>query len=135
MYIPGVLLSHNDIDWVYRRGAEGPFSIFNISQRALDVLFIALCAILRDSIRQSHWNACIYSHILPARRRLNSMCCERRRLPDILKDVVFYRRTFVPLRSLSNRQTKIFRDESGDAGDLLLYTAGLDGSGVYGIKI
>lgn len=36
------------------------FSIFNISLRALDVLFIALSnAILRDSIRQSYWNACI----------------------------------------------------------------------------
>lgn len=34
------------------------FSIFNISLRALDVLFIALSsAILRDSIRQSYWNA------------------------------------------------------------------------------
>lgn len=36
------------------------FSIFNISLRVLDVLFIALSsAILRDSIRQSYWNACI----------------------------------------------------------------------------
>lgn len=35
------------------------FSIFNISLRALDVLFIALSAILRDSIRQSYWNAYI----------------------------------------------------------------------------
>lgn len=37
------------------------FSIFNISPRALDVLFIALSAILRDSIRQSYWNACIHA--------------------------------------------------------------------------
>lgn len=37
------------------------FSIFNISLRALDVLFIALSgsAILRDSIRQSYWDACV----------------------------------------------------------------------------
>lgn len=41
------------------------FSIFNISLRALDVLFIALSAILRDSIRKSHWNACIYGRIRP----------------------------------------------------------------------
>lgn len=37
------------------------FSIFNISPRALDVLFIALSggsAILRDSIRRSYWDAC-----------------------------------------------------------------------------
>lgn len=39
------------------------FSIFNISLRALDVLFIALSAILRDSIRQSYWNACIHGRI------------------------------------------------------------------------
>lgn len=45
------------------------FSIFNISLRALDVLFIALYAILRDSIRQSYWNACIYSRIRLAREK------------------------------------------------------------------
>lgn len=46
------------------------FSIFNISLRALDVLFIALSAILRDSIRQSYWNACIRSRIRSRARAL-----------------------------------------------------------------